>query len=245
MSKTVRDYENMREREYPLDTTTKQPTQLHSDGIGGTCPGCEDCTAAVPVSPVTAQPSECPTCGSRNPYDYKYNCLKNADGWHRANWKSAAPVTAQCTCPDGGTDINCVWEGHKRAAPVTGPDVAQQIARKIVSDSSEGWGPEEEEWANDIAALIRTALEEQTRDATIRLLALQKEKGEEWAKTRKQAMQLESERAEKAESETRQLRELLQKFVDISNWNHVLESEEEMNALLARAERVLGGGKPE
>ena len=28
---------------------------------------------------------ECPTCGSKDAYNYGHNCFKNADGWHRAN----------------------------------------------------------------------------------------------------------------------------------------------------------------
>lgn len=47
--------------------------------------------------PAQGEPSRCPTCGSENPYSYNYNCRKNADGWHRANWAKFVPAQ-----PEGG-----------------------------------------------------------------------------------------------------------------------------------------------
>src|SRR5678815_5167331 len=44
-------------------------------------------------------PAECPTCGSTNPYHYGRNCLKHADGWHRANWHSAKVAPEPSTLP--------------------------------------------------------------------------------------------------------------------------------------------------
>jgi GAF domain-containing protein len=208
--------------------------------------------AAALASPVTAQPEIKPH-SSQIYTDLTVRC-RDCGGtlvWRYLEDKDEIEIFHDCRNGESAK--------KRVAAPVTGPDVAQQLARKIVSDSTEGWGPEEEEWANGIAALIRTALEEQTRELQAKLVGALSHETMIRLSCKEIGVEVGDDalvnvRAEKAESETRQLRLALNNLkCEVVRWLSLarpmlveelsVTNVKVMEHHVAEAERVLAGGK--
>ena len=194
--------------------------------------------AAVPASPVTAQ--ICARCG---------NCAANP--WHHAG--------------DGEYDHDFVPQPTTKrvAAPVSGPDVALETAKRIIGFFMFDTSVDQPFNVENIAALIRTALEEQVQELRKTNRELNRRNGalqhtintmtdrSIWYGYYKAAMSLfgwEEYARKKAESETRQLREalweglllaiLLRTFCDLKEPLDK-NAAEKMGAFMRKAERVL------
>jgi hypothetical protein len=156
--------------------------------------------------------------------------------------RKALTQTPHYELPDG----LCKEWRPVEAAPVTGTDVAQQMPTQFLM--SQSWahsrglgyrysmsGQDLVDLLTDYTALIRTVLEEQTRDLR-----------EMHEATRDAQARCIADLRERAESETRQLREALAPIVErLKNWQ--LEKQYERDALHQFAlelESVLAGGKP-
>jgi hypothetical protein len=210
--------------------------------FGGKCPNCLDLhdRETVPASPVTAQPKRkrekpvlCYALGSFHEGKHLQvaTCVNPIP-----NNRKAAPVTE----PDSRAEFEkwvrstmSDWKAAQDATLSKGLHGPELVIRYNSSGTQYAW----EAW-QACHALIRTALEEETRELESDLKT-EREDCREWEK-----MYQEAERdLKKAESETRQLREALQELADLME--EVRTGNYKPDTFTCQpARRVLAGGKP-